>query len=235
MARLTLMHEPKLNAISRGVIAGLIDVADRLAKDEDLRVVVLTGDGRRAFSAGADLRVLRALTPETARTFITSLHQAIGAVRRLPVPVIAVLRGHCYGAGMELAAACDLRIADTSLSAGMPEVQVGIPSVIEASLLPRLIGWGRTAELLLTGRLIEAEEAMQIGFVERLSAPEDLNDALDNWIAMLTKAGPRAVRSQKAVMKGWQQDHITGLAASIDAFADAYRTDEPKRMLAGRT
>lgn len=235
IARLTLSHEAKRNAVSPGVIRGLTTAAAELTGDPDIRIVIVEGAGTRAFSAGADVRVLAGLDPEGARTFITSLHEAINAVRRLPVPVIAALRGYCFGAAMELAAACDMRIADTTLLAGMPEVRVGIPSVIEACLLPRLIGWGRTSELLLTGRNIDAEEALRIGFVERITSPETLDEALGEWIDMILGCGPAAIRSQKSVMQAWETDERTSISASIDAFAAAYQTDEPARALTALT
>ncbi|HJO75520.1 MAG TPA: enoyl-CoA hydratase-related protein, partial [Rhodospirillales bacterium] len=110
--------------------------------DGDLRAVVLTGKGEKAFIGGADISEMADLTPETAETFITGLHGASAALRRLPVPVVARIQGYCLGGGMEVAAACDMRIASESAVFGMPEVALGLPSVIEAALFPRLIGDG---------------------------------------------------------------------------------------------
>ena len=231
IARLTIDHPERRNAMGPAVIASLTQAAAQLNEHSDLRLVTIRGSGG-IFSAGANVKVMARLDPDGARAFITSLHVAIDAVRRLPVPVIAVLEGRCYGAAMELAAACDMRIADTALIAGMPEVRVGIPSVIEACLLPRLIGWGKTSELLLTGRDLDADEALRIGFVERLAAQQDLDAHLQDWIDMLLACAPAAVRAQKAVMRGWERDDTPGIAASIQAFSDAYLTDEPATYLA---
>ena len=232
VARLTLSNPAKLNALSPTVIVALHAQATRLAEDEQLRVVVLTGAGVRAFAAGADLGVLAGLDAVTGRAFITALHEAIDAVRRLPCPVIGMLRGYCFGGAMELAAACDMRIADTSLVAGMPEVKVGIPSVIEACLLPRLIGWGKASELLMTGENIDAAEALRVGFVQRLCAPEVLEDQTQAWVDAILAAGPGAVRAQKRIMRGWEErPEPDAIAASIDEFAAMFPTGEPAELM----
>ena len=131
--------------------------------------MVLAGAGGETFAAGADVTVMAGLTPASARAFIAALHEAIDAVRRLPVPVIAAIRGHCLGAAVELAAACDFRAGDTTAVIAMPEVRVGIPSVIEAALLPGLIGWGAAREMLLTGREYGAAEAAEIGYLQKVT------------------------------------------------------------------
>ena len=111
----------------------------------------------------------------------------------------------------------------------MPEVQVGIPSVIEAVLLPRLIGWGKTNELLFTGKIISAEEAECMRFVERVVEPDQLDHALSEWTTAILNAGPRAIASQKSLVRRWESLDINeGVRAGIDAFAQAYTTDEPK-------
>jgi len=232
VARLTLSNPKKLNAVSPGLIAALTERAGELARDERLRVVVVSGAGERAFAAGADLGVLAGLDQEAGRDFITSLHRAIDAVRRLPCPVIAMLRGHCYGAAMELAAACDMRISDTTLVAGMPEVKVGIPSVIEACLLPRLIGWGKASELLLTGENIDADEALRIGFIEKACAPEELENQTRRWVESILTAGPGAVRAQKRIMRGWEEmTEAEAIASSIGEFAAMFPTGEPAEFM----
>jgi enoyl-CoA hydratase/carnithine racemase len=232
VARLTLSNPAKLNALSPTVIMALHGQATRLAGDDGLRVVVLTGAGVRAFAAGADIGVLAGLDAETGRGFITALHDAIDAMRRLPCPVIAMLRGYCFGGAMELAAACDMRIADTTLVAGMPEVKVGIPSVIEACLLPRLIGWGKASELLMTGENIDADEALRTGFIQRLCAPDELEGRTKAWTDAILAAGPGAVRAQKRIMRGWEDlPEAEAIAASIDEFAGMFPTGEPAEFM----
>src|SRR2546430_682664 len=143
VAHLTVENPTKLNVVDGAAIAALTAGAQALATDAALRAVVLTGAGDRAFIGGADIPTMAALDAASAEAFITALHRAIAAIRAIPVPVIARINGYCLGAGLEIAAACDLRVASDDAVLGMPEVKVGIPSVIEAALLPRLIGRGR--------------------------------------------------------------------------------------------
>ncbi|MEL7468714.1 MAG: enoyl-CoA hydratase-related protein [Pseudomonadota bacterium] len=231
VAHLIIDHKERRNALGPAVVSALTEQALKLHADPDLRLVTLRGT-EAMFSAGANVKVLANLDENGARGFITSLHKAIDAVRRIPVPVIAVLEGRCYGGAMELAAACDMRLAAASLVTGMPEVRVGIPSVIEACLLPRLIGWGKTSELLFTGRDVVGDENLEIGFVERLVPNADVENALEDWIEMILTCAPGAIRAQKRIMHGWEPDDAPGIDASINAFARSYAGDEPARYLA---
>ncbi len=173
VARLTVDNQAKLNVLDSRLTDALRQAVEGLAAQPELRAVVLTGAGSRAFIGGADIRELAALTPATARRFITGLHALCAALQALPVPVIARIRGYCLGAGLEIAAACDLRAAAEDARFAMPEVRVGIPSVIEAALLPRLVGMGRARELVLTGAAIaqayESDEPARLmrAFLER--------------------------------------------------------------------
>lgn len=233
VARVTMENPGRLNAGSPALIAALTAAFKDLAGDDGLRCAVLTGAGDRAFMAGADIAWLNGMTPETGRGFITSLHQASAAIRALPVPVIGRLRGYCLGGGLELAAACDFRAGDDSLVIGMPEVRVGLPSVIEAALLPGLIGWGKTREMLLTGGNYDAKAAQAMGFVEQMVSAEDLDATVDGWVDQIAANGPTAVRSQKALIAKWEQLQLdAAIEAGIEHFADAYLTDEPQRMMA---
>ena len=228
VARLILDRPAKRNALTPTMIRALAHAARTLAEEADLRAVVIAGEGG-AFCGGADLATLAALDGAGGRAFISALHEAIDAVRRLPWPVIAVLRGPCLGAGMELAAACDMRLADRSLVAGMPEVRVGVPSVIEACLLPRLIGWGRTADLVLTGRTLEAEAAAAAGFVEPVS--DDLDAVLDARLAAILACEPGVIRAQKAVLRSWESDAGRAIAASVETFGEVCATGAPARAI----
>ena len=231
IGRLVIEHAERRNAIGPAVIEALTERCAELAANDQLRLVTIRG-AHGVFAAGANVRVMERLDANGARAFISSLHRAIDAVRRLPVPVIAVLESYCFGAAMELAAACDMRLAADNLVAGMPEVRVGIPSVIEACLLPRLIGWGRTSELLFTGRSIDADEALRIGFVEKVVPADALGPALDGWMKAILDCSPAAIRAQKAVMRGWEIEDRNGIRASIDIFAECFRSGEPARRMA---
>ena len=233
IARVSINRKEKLNALNSEVISELISTFSELIKNSNLRVATLTGAGNKAFIGGADLSNLSSLTPETARHFITQLHLACGAIRAIPVPVIARINGYCLGAGLEIAAACDMRIASDNARFAMPEVQVGIPSVIEAALLPRLIGWGKTSRLLYTGESISAATAMQWGLLEETVQPEALDVQTDILCKKICTAGPNAIRLQKQLISQWETGNLkASIEAGIDSLVAAYKTDEPKKMMA---
>jgi enoyl-CoA hydratase/carnithine racemase len=232
VAVVTVDNRNRLNCLSTPLIVGLGEAFARLSEDKALRAVVLTGAGDRAFIGGADLNELGSLEPESARLFITRLHQACRAIRDCPVPVIGRIGGFCLGAGLELAASCDFRAAADGARFGMPEVHMGIPSVIEAALLPGLIGWGKTREMLITGALFSAAEALAMGFLQKVVPAADLDTAMEGWIAAICRAQPQAVRAQKDLMNRWQRVSIEeGIMAGIDALSEAYKTDEPRTAI----
>ena len=226
VARCTL-DRPPLNLLEPGLIAALRAAFVELASDASVRVAVVTGAGR-AFTAGMDVRVLRDLDPAGATALITSLHDAIDAVHRAPFPVVAAVNGHALGAGFELALACDVRVAAETATLGLPEVRVGVPSVIQAALLPPLVGPGRAAELLLTGVTISAEQALGWGLVNKVVGREALDEAVEVTVSAITACAPQAVRLQKALILRWRESALTdAVRAGIPAFAAAYGTGEP--------
>jgi enoyl-CoA hydratase/carnithine racemase len=232
VATVTIANATKLNTLNSTLMAEFVDAIDALRENEELRAVVLRGEGERAFIGGADITEMAGLDAGRAREFITLVHRSCDCLRRLPIPVIARIAGWTLGAGLEVAAACDMRVASTEARFGMPEVRIGIPSVVEAALLPRLIGWGRTRQLLLTGNTIDATAAKHWGLVEEISNPADLDDAVERMVAGILDSGPRAIRLQKALIQDWE-DLTTDVAVQngIDCFASAWETDEPRRMM----
>ena len=172
---------------------------------------------------------------EPARAFITRIHEACDALRALPVPVIARVNGFCVGAGLEIMTVCDLRIATKGSVFAMPEVKVGIPSVVEAAVLPGQIGWGRTRRFLYLAENIGSEEAERWGLLERVVEDEkELDSAVEDWVEKLVEMGPKAIRSQKVLMQRWENGTLEeGIQAGIDAFAEAYEDGgkEPKEMM----
>lgn len=231
-ARVTIDNRRRLNCLSTSLILELSAAFKKLSDDRAIRAVVLTGAGDRAFIGGADLNELGAFCADSARLFITRLHQACDAIRKCPVPVIGRINGFCLGAGLEVAASCDFRAAADTATFGMPEVHMGIPSVIEAALLPGQIGWGRTREMLLTGVLYSAAEALAMGFVQKAVPAAELDAAIDAWLASIARATPEAVRSQKALIDRWERVSVDeGIYAGIDALSDAYKTGEPQAAI----
>jgi enoyl-CoA hydratase len=228
----TYDRRDKLNALNAAGIAALSDAFKALANDQDMRVVVLTGAGPKSFVGGADINELKDLDVDRGRAFISSLHDLFVLIRELAVPVIARVNGYSLGAGMELAAACDLRVASNNAVFGMPEVRVGIPSVIEAALLPRLVGWGRSNYLVLTAENIDAATAYEWGFLESLVPAADLDAEVGRVAGAIAASGPLAVRNQKALVRDWERLPLEdGIKAGIDALSNAFKTDEPQRMM----
>ena len=244
VARIVVDYRARLNILNSELIRQLTEAVKSLADNERLRVLILTGAGDRAFIGGADINEMAALdnsstlenssTIETssARGFITRLHEACAALRESPVPVIARINGYCLGAGLEIAASCDLRVAADHSTFGMPEVRVGIPSVIEAALLPGLIGWGKAAELIYTGESIPVAEALECGLVQRVVPREQLDQAVDRWTQAILEGGPCALRLQKSLIREWERLPLDrAIERGIDSFAAAYETDEPRRLM----
>ena len=233
--RLTIDNAAKLNSLNRALMVEIVDAVTALGADPRLRLLVLTGADERAFIGGADIGELAALDQESAREFITLVHHCCDAFRRLPVPVIARIDGYALGGGLELAAACDLRVASERSVFGMPEVRVGIPSVVEAALLPQLIGYGRARRLLLTGVTIDAEEALAWSLVDAVAPPDRLDAVVERFAAAILAGGPQAIRLQKKLILDWQElPTDAAIARGIDVFAEAYATDEPQRMAGAR-
>jgi len=222
------LNRPPLNLLEPGLIEALRATFERLAAERATRLAVVTGAGR-AFSAGMDVGFLRGLDAASGKEFITALCGAIDAVHRAPFVVIAAVNGPCLGAAFELALACDLRVAATGAPLGLPEVRVGVPSVIQAALLPPLVGPGRAAELLLTGESVTAERALEWGLVNEVVPSERLRDAVAALAGRVLAAGPEAIRLQKELIVRWREtDLTTAVRSGIDAFAAACATGEPR-------
>ena len=232
VATVTLANAAKLNTLNTPVMRKLVAAVQQLGRDETLRAVVLRGAGDRAFIGGADITEMASLDPNSARAFISLVHRSCDVFRRMPVPVIARIRGYVFGAGVEVAAACDMRVACTDPQFGMPEVRLGVPSVVEAALLPQLIGWGRTRQWLLTGDTIDAATAHAWGLVEQVVPPEQLDAAVERLLGSILASGPRAIRLQKALITAWEDLPLReAIQRGIDSFAASWRTDEPQQMM----
>lgn len=227
-------NRAKLNVVAKDDADALAAAVEEVGASPDVRMIVLRGAGEGALIGGADIGYMVDLGPEAARPFITSIHGVCDAIRRAPVPVVARVSGHCLGAGLEIAASCDLRVGDETAKLGMPEVQVGLPSVIEAALLPRLTGWGRAAWLVYTGEIIGARQAYEWGLLEQLAPAGGLDDAIARTADMICAAGPVAVRLQKELMRDWEELPLRdAVQRGIDCLPRGFASGEPgERMRA---
>ena len=232
VATVSINNAARLNCLGVAQVTGFIDAVTSLADDPDLRVLIVTGEGDRAFMGGANLLELGELNPPRARDFLTLIHRMCKVLRDLPVPTIARVNGFCLGAGLEVMAACDMHIASDNAVFGMPEVKIGLPSVVEAALLPQLIGWGRTRLMLFTGDNIDARTALEWGLVEKVVPAAELDAALGKWVHSIVESGPKAIRLQKELMREWESMPINAaVEAGIRCMYRAYQSDEPTRMV----
>lgn len=233
VATVTIDNHRRLNTMNSVLMGTLLNALETLACNDDLRVLVLTGAGDKAFIGGADIKEMAALQDaKDGRAFISRIHACCHAIRAIPVPTIARIGGYTFGAGLEIAASCDLRIASDKAIFGMPEVKLGIPSVVEAALLPMLVGWGRARQILLLGENFDAQSAQAWGFVERVVPAPDLDAAVEAWVGQVLSGQPRAVRLQKQLIRSWEDLPLrAAIQAGIDSFAAAFETDEPRQAM----
>src|SRR5215468_11098167 len=234
VVRLTICNAGSLNILGSAAIDGVREGLQRLATDETIRVLVLAGQSEKSLIGGADIKEMAHLDQASAEAFITRLRDLCEAVRAFPAPVIARLPGWCLGGGLEVAAACDVRIAAHDARFGMPEVRVGIPSVIHAALLPRLIGWGRARWLVMTAENIDASTALAWGLVDTVAPPGGLDDAVEHTVKALLECGPKALRIQKELCRHWEELPLTeSVNLSVSEFGKSFLTGEPQRMMQG--
>jgi len=227
VARIFLNRPQKVNALTSPLLLQLLNSMEEIKSDPRLRVVVLGGRGK-AFCGGADVEELSALDASSAGAFVEKIHLACKAIRSLPVPVVARLHGAVIGAGLELAAACDLRIAAEGTRFSMPEARLGIPSVVEAALLPRLMGSGRAAWLVLTGEEIDARRAMEWGLIEELCPAQALEERLWILLTSLQAADREALRVQKQLLQLWDEAPLpASVARSVELFAEVIARRAP--------
>ncbi len=232
VARLTLDNPKKLNILRRTALVKIVEAMREIELNARVRAVVLTGAGERAFAGGADVAELAALNPASARDYIALVHEACEAMRECALPVIARISGWCLGAGLELAASCDLRIAASTARFGMPEVRLGIPSVVEAALIPRLTGAGRARWLVMTGETIGAHEALEWGLVEKVFEEKDMDNGVNQTLDAILAGDAGAMSAQKRLCKLWEEAPLeAAVRASIDEFARAYESGEPARRI----
>jgi enoyl-CoA hydratase/carnithine racemase len=234
VVRLTICNAGSLNILGSAVTNGVREAFDSLAGDRDIRAVILAGQSEKSMIGGADIKEMAKLDQKSAEAFITRLRDLCEAVRQFPAPVIARLPGWCLGGGLEVAAACDFRIAAHDAKFGMPEVRVGIPSVIHAALLPRLIGWGRARWLVMTAENIDAPTALGWGLVDVVAPPGGLDGSVEHTVKALLECGPEALRSQKALLRQWEELPLKeSVDLSVGVFGQSFLTGEPQRLMQG--
>jgi enoyl-CoA hydratase len=234
VVRLTICNAGSLNILGSAAINGVRAGLEVLATERAIRALIIAGQSEKSMIGGADIKEMARLDQASAEKFITGLRDLCEAARAFPAPVIARIPGWCLGGGLEFAAACDMRIAAHDAKFAMPEVKVGIPSVIHAALLPRLIGWGRARWLIMTAATIDAPTALAWGLVDAVAPEGGLDAAVERTVAALLECGPEALRAQKALLKQWEELPLKeSVNLSIGVFGQSFLTDEPRKLMQG--
>jgi enoyl-CoA hydratase/carnithine racemase len=234
VVRLTICNAGSLNILGSAAINGVREGLQALATERAIRALIIAGHSEKSMIGGADIKEMAKLDQASAEKFITGLRDLCEAVRAFPAPVIARIPSWCLGGGLEFAAACDFRIAAHDAKFAMPEVKVGIPSVIHAALLPRLIGWGRARWLIMTAATVDASTALSWGLVDAVAPEGGLDATVEATVAALLECGPEALRAQKALLKQWEELPLTeSVNLSIGVFGQSFLTDEPRRLMQG--
>jgi enoyl-CoA hydratase/carnithine racemase len=224
---------PPLNLLGSEMIAALGDAFRSLHAQPPRSVLLFCG------GAGADVKEMAGFDAESARRFITALHESCRAIRDLDAPVIAAIDGPCLGAHLEVAAACDLRIGSAGARLGMPEIKVGIPSVIDAWWLVQVCGLGDASSLMFDGDMIDAVEAHRIGLLNRVAPAEDLEREAIGWANKISRYAPAGLVQQKRVLRDWTDETYREAGRrSIDrlvaAFASGQAGEAMRAMLEKR-
>jgi enoyl-CoA hydratase/carnithine racemase len=217
---ITLNRPEVMNSFNFALLHALASKIAEIRFDPDVRVVIITGSGDRAFCSGADLKERTTLSPIQVKEYIFTIRNLFTAIEQLNKPVIAAVNGVALGGGTELALAADIRIASETASMGLTETRLAIiPGAGGTQRLPRLVGKGKAKELIFTGKRIGAAEASAIGLVNKVCAPEVLIDTCRQMAAEICETGPVAIEQAKyAINYGMETDLSTGLAIESNAY-----------------
>ena len=233
-AYVTINRPKALNALNLEVIGELKQVFEAVEADDSVSGVIVTGEGEKAFVAGADIAQMKDMSALEARDLAAAAHGVMNSIEECSKPVIAAVNGYALGGGCELAMACDIRIASDTAKMGQPEVNLGIiPGFGGTQRLPRLVGKGMAKYLIMTTEMIDAEEALRIGLVEKVVPQSELITECEKVLATINKKGPFAVRlAKKAINNGLEGDQRSALNNEIELFGLAFATDEQTEGMA---
>jgi enoyl-CoA hydratase len=226
VAVVTVDRQEALNALDPPTLSELRDRLAELAEDAAVRAVVLTGAGERAFVAGADIKAMSEMDIAQAQAWGALGHETASLLETMPKPTIAAVNGFALGGGCELALACDVRYASSTAKLGQPEVSIGIiPGWGGTQRLPRTVGIGLAKELIMTGRLVDAEEALRIGLVNAVFPPEELVEKALELAKLLAGKSPLVLGAAKQAMN---RTLYGDLSAEADAFAGLFGSEDQR-------
>ncbi len=234
VAIVTFNRPKALNALNRATLEELADVIEDIKSSEDVKVLIITGAGEKAFVAGADIKEFQKMTPLAAKRFAELGQRIFFELEELPIPVIACVNGFALGGGCELAMSCDFIYASDNARFGQPEINLGIiPGFGGTQRLSRLVGRSRALELCLTGDMIDAQAALEIGLVNQVIPQQQLMEATLDVANLLASKSRVALRGIKQVIhKGLAVDLRHGCAMEVDAFAVAFSSEDAKEGVA---
>jgi enoyl-CoA hydratase len=220
IATLTLNRPEVMNSLNFPLLHALRDQIESFRFRRDLRVIIITGSGEKAFCSGADLKERATLGPDQVREYIYTIRNLFTSIEELNKAVITAVNGIALGGGTELALASDIRIASGNASMGLTETRLAIiPGAGGTQRLPRLVGKGKAKELIFTGQRVDAQEALNIGLVNKICEPKDLMEACRKMAAAICETGPVAIEQAKyAINYGLETDMHTGLAIESNAY-----------------
>jgi len=220
---ITLNRPDKLNALNRQLLAEIRLAVEAAGDDAEVKAIIITGSGEKAFAAGADIEEFAHFSSEAGRALSAHGHGVMDAIENSRKPVVAAVNGFALGGGCELAMACHMRIAANNARFGQPEVNLGlIPGYAGTQRLPQLVGKAKAIELLLTGDMVGAEEAHRIGLVNAVVAPEDLVATTRAMLQKVLQKGPLAVAICLELVNTFYNKERDGFAAEIDAFGQLF-------------
>lgn len=230
IATITFNRPKALNALNGALLAELSLALDEIAADEDIRVLILTGAGDKSFVAGADISELATFDPLKAKAFGQKGHAIINKLQQLPIAVIAAVNGFALGGGTEIAIACDFIYASENAKFGQPEINLGvIPGFGGTQRLPRLIGTNMAKEMIFTGKMISAEEALHLGLANKIVPQDKLMEEVLKTAGTIASKGKASLRAAKqAINNGMNVDLATGCCVEIDAFSLCYASSDAK-------
>ncbi len=229
IATITVNRPDAMNSLNNDVLNDLHDAFTQVAKDESVLAIIVTGEGK-AFVAGADIAAMQDMNPVLARELSSNGHRVMNLIESTPKPIIAAVNGFALGGGCELAMACDIRIASERAKFGQPEVNLGIiPGFGGTIRLPLLVGKGMAKLLIMTGDIIDAQEANRIGLVEKVVAPEHLMDAATSLAVRIISKAPLAVASAKTTIdEGYHMNLPEASDLEIERFSVLFGTQDKK-------
>lgn len=225
---ITLNREKSMNSINISLLNELIMAFEEVRFNKDIRVIIITGSGEKAFCAGADLKERLTLSESEVKQFIYKIRTGFNMIANFPKPVIAAVNGVALGGGTELALACDIRIASTNAKMGLTETKLAIiPGAGGTQRLPRIIGYGKAKELIFTGRQVDAAEALEIGLVNKTYPLGELITEAKIMAELICENGPVAIeQAKKAINRGCETDIETGLVFESEAYQACLTTQD---------